>query len=64
MKEGAMGSVGNLSTLSLYNVVICVVAAVLYVAVNRHEPSRRIASALKVLIVTLAVAAIVRHLMR
>ena len=59
-----MGSVGNLSTLSLYNVVICVVAAVLYVAVNRHEPSRRIASALKVLIVTLAVAAIVRHLMR
>jgi len=59
-----MGSVGNLSTLSLYNVVICVVAAVLYVAVNKHEPSRRIASALKVLIVTLAVAAIVRHLMR
>ena len=48
-----MGSVGNLSTLSLYNVVICVVAAVLYVAVNKHEPSRRIASALKVLIVTL-----------
>ena len=59
-----MGSVGNLSTLSLYNLVICVVAAVLYVAVNKHEPSRRIASALKVLIVTLAVAAIVRHLMR
>ena len=59
-----MGSVGNLSTLSLYNVVICAVAAVLYVAVNKHEPSRRIASALKVLIVTLAVAAIVRHLMR
>ncbi len=33
----------------------------LYVAVNKHEPSRRIGSVLKVLIVTLAVAAIVGH---
>jgi hypothetical protein len=50
--------------LSLYNLIICVVAAVLFVAVNAHEPSRRVASALKVLIVTLAVAAILGHLMR
>ncbi len=48
--------------LPFYSAVICVIAAVLFVAVNEHEPSRRVASALKVLIVTLAVAAIVGHL--
>jgi hypothetical protein len=52
------------SVLSLYSVVICLIAAVLYVAVDKHEPSRRLASPLKVLIVTLAVAAIIGHLMR
>jgi hypothetical protein len=50
--------------LPFYSLAICVVAAVLYVAVNEHEPSRRVASALKFLIVILAVAAIVGHLMR
>jgi energy-converting hydrogenase Eha subunit C len=54
-------ALGRLSMLTLYSVVICVIAAVLYLAVNKHEPSRRVASALKVLI---AVAAIVGHLMR
>jgi hypothetical protein len=50
--------------LALYSVVICLIAAVLYVAVNKHEPNRRVAAALKFLIVTWAIAAIVGHLMR
>jgi hypothetical protein len=50
--------------LLFYGLAICVLAAVSYVAVNEHEPSGRVASALKFLIVTLAVAAIVGHLMR
>ena len=33
--------------LSLYSIVICAVAAVLYAAVNEHEPDRRLALALK-----------------
>jgi hypothetical protein len=47
--------------LSLYSIIICAVAAVLYAAVNEHEPDRRLALALKTLIVILVVAAIVRH---
>jgi hypothetical protein len=41
-----------------------VVAAVLYVAVNEHKPDRRLAFALKMFIVIVVVAAIVRHWMR
>jgi hypothetical protein len=54
----------SLPILSLYTIVICVVAAVLYVAVNKHEPNRRLASALKLLIATGAFAPILGHLMR
>jgi hypothetical protein len=50
--------------LSLFNIVICVVAAALYVVVNEFEPNRRLASALKVVIVAVAVAAILGHLRR
>jgi hypothetical protein len=50
--------------LPFYSLAICVVGAVLYVAVNKHEPNRRVAAALKFLIVTWAVAAIVGHLKR
>jgi hypothetical protein len=53
---------GSLLILSLYNFVICVVAAVLYIAVNKFEPSSRLASALKIAIVAVAVAAILGHL--
>jgi hypothetical protein len=49
--------------LSLYNLIICLVAAALYVAVNKIEPNRRAATALKLAIVILAVAAILAHLM-
>jgi hypothetical protein len=50
--------------LSLSNIAICSVAAVLYMAVNEFEPNRRLASALRIVIVAVAVAAIFRHLMR
>ena len=50
--------------LSLSNIVICSVAAVLYMAVNEFEPNRRLAPALRIVIVAVAVAAIFRHLMR
>jgi hypothetical protein len=50
--------------LSLYGLIVCLVAAVLYVAVNNLEPDRRYASALKILIITLAVVAFLAHLMR
>jgi len=50
--------------LSLSNIVICSVAALLYVAVNEFKPNRRLASAVKVVIVAVAVAAILGHLMR
>jgi hypothetical protein len=50
--------------LSLYNLIICSVAAVLYVVVNEFEPNRRLASALKLVIVAVAVAAILGHLRR
>jgi hypothetical protein len=50
--------------LSLYNIVICLVAAALYVVVNELEPNRRLASALRIVIVAVAVAAILGHLRR
>jgi hypothetical protein len=54
---------GSLLILGLYSLVICFVAAVLYVAVNDLEPNRREATALKILIIGLAGAAILAHLM-
>ena len=50
--------------LNLYNVIVCLVAAVLCIVVNRHEPNRRLASALKIAIIAVAVAAVLDHLMR
>jgi hypothetical protein len=50
--------------VSVYTVVICVVAAVLLLAVNRLEPNRRVASGLKIAIVAVAVAAILAYLFR
>jgi hypothetical protein len=50
--------------LSLSNIVICLVAAVLYVAVNEFEPNRRLASALRIAIVAVGVGAIFSNLMR
>ena len=55
---------GSLLILSLYNFIICVVAAALYVVVNELEPNRRLASALRIVIVAVAVAAILGHLRR
>jgi hypothetical protein len=55
---------GSLLILGLYSFIICLVAAVLYVAVNNLEPNRRHAFVLKVLIVILAGAAILTHLVR
>jgi hypothetical protein len=46
----------------IYVVVIGVVAAMLFRAVNNIEPNRRYASVLKVLIVTVSVAAITGRL--
>ena len=54
---------GSLLSLGLYSLIISLVAAVLYVAVNNLEPNRRHAFVLKVLIITLALAAILTHLM-
>jgi len=48
--------------LNLYNLVICSVAAMLYVGVDKVEPSRRDATVLKLAIVALAIAAILAHL--
>jgi uncharacterized membrane protein len=50
--------------LGLYSLIICSVAAVLYVAVDAHEPNSRLASALKRTIVAVAVAAILGYLAR
>ena len=55
---------GSLLILSLYNFIICVVAAALYVMVNELEPNRRLASAIRIVIVAAAVAAILGHLTR
>jgi hypothetical protein len=54
---------GSLIILNLYNIIIGLVAVVLYVVVDNLEPNRRYASALKLLIVALAVAAILTLLM-
>jgi hypothetical protein len=54
---------GSLLIFGLYSLVICLVAAVLYVAVNNLEPDRREATALKILIIGLAGAAILAQLM-
>ena len=43
--RGALRS-GSLLILSLYNIIICLVAALLYVAVNNVEPNRREATTL------------------
>jgi hypothetical protein len=51
----------SLLILSLYNIIVCLVAAALYVAVNNIEPNRRNATALKLLIIALAVVAILAH---
>jgi hypothetical protein len=48
--------------LSLYNIIVCLVAAVLHVAVNKLEPNPREAAGLKILIIGLAGAAILAHL--
>ena len=52
---------GSLLILGLYTVIISLAAAVLCVAVNKVEPSRREATALQILIVGLAGAAILAH---
>jgi hypothetical protein len=49
--------------LSLYNILICSVAAMLYVAVNKLESNPRDAAGLKILIIGVAGAAILAHLM-
>jgi hypothetical protein len=54
---------GSLLILGLYIFIICLVAAMLYVAVNNLEPNRREATALKLLIIGLAGTAIFAHLM-
>ncbi len=48
---------------SIYVFGICVVAAVLFVTVDKIEPNRRYAMVLKVLIVFVSAAAIARRLM-
>ena len=48
----------------IYVFGICVVAAILFVAVNEIEPHRRLASALRIVIVAVGVAALLAHLMR
>ena len=53
-----------LTVFSLYIILICLVAAVLYVAVNKLEPNRHYASVIKLLIVAVAVAAIFNQLAR
>jgi multisubunit Na+/H+ antiporter MnhB subunit len=50
--------------LSLSNIVICAVGAVLYVAVKKFEPNRRLASAQRIAIVVVGAGAIFSHLMR
>ena len=49
--------------LSLYIIIVCLVAAVLYVAVNKLEPNPREGAGLKILIIGVVGAAIVAHLM-
>jgi hypothetical protein len=57
------GRSGSLLIFSSFiSFIISLVAAALYVAVNNLEPNRSHASALKILIITLAVVAILAHL--
>ena len=49
--------------LSLYNLIICVVAAILFVSVDEIEPNPRLALTLKFLIIFVSVVAIARRLM-
>ena len=49
--------------LGLYSFFICLIAAVLVVAVNNLEPNSHEATTLKLLIIGLAGAAILAHLM-
>lgn len=49
--------------LGLYIFIIYLVAAALFVAVNNLEPNRREADTLKLLIIGLAGAAVLSHLM-
>jgi len=53
-----------LMVFGLYVLIICLVAAVLYAAVEAYDPNRRLASSLKRVIVAVAVAAILGHLAR
>ena len=53
----------SLLILSLYNILICLVAAMLYMAVNKLEPNPRDVAGLKILIIGVAGAAILAHLM-
>jgi uncharacterized membrane protein len=46
-----------------YSFTICVVAAVLFLIVDKFEPDRRYANVLKLLILALGAAAIARRLM-
>ena len=46
----------------MYVFGICVVAAILLVAVDKIEPNRRYASVLKFLIIVVSVAAVARRL--
>ena len=48
--------------LSFYNILICLVAAMLYVAVSKIEPDSHEAAGLKILIIGVAGAAILAHL--
>jgi hypothetical protein len=52
----------NALVLSLSNIVICAVGAVLYLAIKEFEPNRSLASAQRIAIV--AVSVIFSHLMR
>jgi hypothetical protein len=47
--------------LAFYVFTVGFVAVVLFQAVNRLEPNRRLATALKFLIIVVGVAAIIRH---
>jgi hypothetical protein len=49
--------------LSLYDFIICLVAAVLYVAVDKLEPNHRDATGMKILIIGTAGAVILAHWM-
>jgi hypothetical protein len=47
--------------LSLYDFIVCLVAAVLYLAVDKLEPNHRDATGMKILVIGTAGAAILDH---